>query len=741
VSFVLQRVTGRGLVLNQIGTASLRIGRGTSAELRSENPAVALEHAVIDHDSAGYSVTDKGSITGTYVNGKPVESARLTKGDVIEVGDLRIEVQLADPARPLFLRVQSSTMVAPLIAGEADTDEASVVAAAPAGGALKAPKVDYVSEFRLRRVWLTKASLMALAAIVALTVVSEVVKPENQKYFMPGGVSSAHARARDADRKPIAEQCSTCHAPWRGVTDRQCNECHAKPPHSTLQRADVTCVSCHPEHRGAEQLALTRDTKCVACHSDLAAHVVPGAKISPAVAHIPEFGRKHPEFEIVADRNALRFNHKLHLQAGGIFNSQGRREVLVCTTCHKLVADARGRIDPKPVKFAADCQRCHRLTFDARFPDLEVPHGGDPGLVYGAVVAAHSGQRDLAMKSPDEIRRILTTRSAVRPDESAIVDAEHVIKTKCTLCHDILRNGSRLVVTPPVIPARWIMHVDFAHTSHRALDCEKCHDAARRSSITTEVLIPKQPACFECHGSSAGRAASTCVTCHDYHERSRLATAKASAMVRPRGGAPWALGGEGGMLGPILLSAIVVLLLVVLIPVGIATYQRLKPREDDRPARRTAAPLPPPITAAASVPPIATPPPPEPESPNATQIVNLGEVKQEASSGGSTEMVQWYGMLLCSSGPLEGKHFVIEEKGLYIGRDGALSQIVIADSRVSKRHVRIVPRDGRVHAIDQASTNGTFLAAKPGERITDIELKRGDVLILGDGAASFTYQI
>ena len=49
----------------------------------------SLEHAIIESDSAGYSVTDKGSITGTYVNGKPVESQRLAKGDVIEVGDLR----------------------------------------------------------------------------------------------------------------------------------------------------------------------------------------------------------------------------------------------------------------------------------------------------------------------------------------------------------------------------------------------------------------------------------------------------------------------------------------------------------------------------------------------------------------------------------------------------------------------------------------------------------------------------
>jgi pSer/pThr/pTyr-binding forkhead associated (FHA) protein len=66
---------------------------------------------------------------------------------------------------------------------------------------------------------------------------------------------------------------------------------------------------------------------------------------------------------------------------------------------------------------------------------------------------------------------------------------------------------------------------------------------------------------------------------------------------------------------------------------------------------------------------------------------------------------------------------------------------VIPDSRVSKRHLRVVPRDGRAHAIDEGSTNGSFLASNPGTRITDIELKRGDTITLGDGAASFVYQI
>src|SRR5258706_568008 len=105
MSFVVQRVTPRGLVVNQINVASLRIGRGTSAELRSENPAVSLEHAVIDEDAAGFTVTDKGSITGTYVNGKPVETARPAQGHVISIGQPKIEAQIADSGQALIVRI------------------------------------------------------------------------------------------------------------------------------------------------------------------------------------------------------------------------------------------------------------------------------------------------------------------------------------------------------------------------------------------------------------------------------------------------------------------------------------------------------------------------------------------------------------------------------------------------------------------------------------------------------------
>ena len=136
--------------------------------------------------------------------------------------------------------------------------------------------------------------------------------------------------------------------------------------------------------------------------------------------------------------------------------------------------------------------------------------------------------------------------------------------------------------------------------------------------------------------------------------------------------------------------------------------------------------------------PAITAPPPAPPQPAAGDLTQT-EFLAPAREG--TEMVQWYGMLVCTSGPIEGKRFIIEEPGFYIGRDPAFAQVVVADARISKRHVRIVVKDGKVHAVDQDSTNGTFLGKAGGERVTDVQLRKGDTLILADNAATFTYQI
>lgn len=754
MSFLIQRAAGRNLTLTQIPGSVLRIGRGTNQELRSENPAVALEHAVIESDAAGYVITDKGSITGTYVNRKPVETARLSKGDTIEIGDLRIDVQIADPSKPLFLRITASRAAA---AGAFDDDEEEAHSVAtPGARVVRAKKIDYVAAYRLHRPWLTKLSVTAILLIVALAVIGEVIRPEKQSVFMPGGLSSAHMRLGAERARAVAQNCDACHTPWKSVASSKCASCHGQPPHAVHAASEPDCFACHAEHRGEAKLADLASPTCVQCHRSLEPHMrAPRAELASLrfaggrysfeqIARIDAFGASHPEFAYPADANSLRFNHKLHLAPKGIFNASGRREVLQCTGCHELQT-VRGKTEPAPVDFEKHCQSCHRLTFDSRFPTAEIPHGGDPATALGYVISVYSGNRELAGKSPSEVRRILAERRRVIVDDRAVVAAQQTFRFKCSSCHEVRQSATGVTVVPPVMRATWLPNAKFTHGRHRNVECERCHENVRASVLTSDVLMPRRENCTGCHAAGANvTAASSCVTCHEYHLRPGTRQVEVASLAQAGMGG---LGSGGRMLQGILLAVIVILLLVVLVPVGIALFQRLRPEKAA--AAPASRPAPPPIPQRpvaekttdrierqpAAAPPDLTPRAAEPE---ATRIMPIEKPRPAADAPQATEMVQWNGLLNCTSGPLEGQRFVIDDAGFYIGRDPALSKVVVADSRVSKRHVRIVPRDGKVWAIDEGSTNGTFLK---GERITEVQLKRGDTLVLGDGAATFVYQI
>ncbi len=99
-----------------------------------------------------------------------------------------------------------------------------------------------------------------------------------------------------------------------------------------------------------------------------------------------------------------------------------------------------------------------------------------------------------------------------------------------------------------------------------------------------------------------------------------------------------------------------------------------------------------------------------------------------------------YGSIHFVSGPLSGQQFEVKADGDYIGRDGGSSQIVIGDPRISKRHVWIGVKNGRVVVADQNSRNGTFVNDPRSARVSEISLNPGDTVILGESdVARFEY--
>jgi hypothetical protein len=113
VPFIVQKLAGKQSLIDIVVGKVLRIGRGTNSDLRFDDVAVALEHAVIERAGAGYRLLDRGSVTGTYLNGKPVREAKLAHDDLINIGGYQIRVQITDPEGPPFLSVRASAAVDP----------------------------------------------------------------------------------------------------------------------------------------------------------------------------------------------------------------------------------------------------------------------------------------------------------------------------------------------------------------------------------------------------------------------------------------------------------------------------------------------------------------------------------------------------------------------------------------------------------------------------------------------------
>jgi pSer/pThr/pTyr-binding forkhead associated (FHA) protein len=129
-------------------------------------------------------------------------------------------------------------------------------------------------------------------------------------------------------------------------------------------------------------------------------------------------------------------------------------------------------------------------------------------------------------------------------------------------------------------------------------------------------------------------------------------------------------------------------------------------------------------------------------NPPASTIANQTASKSVNQTGDRTVVESArLGTITCTSGALKGQKFEIPLEGLYVGRDRQLAQIVIDDSRVSKQHLWITPRNGRIAVVDKGSTNGVYLNQLGSERITDVILQPGDTIILCEGdVARFQYQ-
>jgi pSer/pThr/pTyr-binding forkhead associated (FHA) protein len=68
----------------------LTVGRDPESDIFLNDMTVSRTHAVIERKDNVVTVKDAGSLNGTYVNGKVVESATLENGDAVQIGTFQM---------------------------------------------------------------------------------------------------------------------------------------------------------------------------------------------------------------------------------------------------------------------------------------------------------------------------------------------------------------------------------------------------------------------------------------------------------------------------------------------------------------------------------------------------------------------------------------------------------------------------------------------------------------------------
>ena len=195
----------------------------------------------------------------------------------------------------------------------------------------------------------------------------------------------------------------------------------------------------------------------------------------------------------------------------------------------------------------------------------------------------------------------------------------------------------------------------------------------------------------------------------------------------------------GGIVVVLLLIGLV--LIIIIIAVILMRRRKKKAAPTPAPAAKP-HPTPAPAPAAFSPPtpspsPAAIhashpPPAPAPHVMAGDQGMTVDLSRTVAIGGDGDPFGHNYGSIKFVSGPLSGQQFQIKPDGDFIGRDGGSAQIVIGDPRISKRHLWIGVRAGRVVIEDQNSRNGTFVNDPRSARVTETSLKTGDTVILGE---------
>lgn len=349
----------------------------------------------------------------------------------------------------------------------------------------------------------------------------------------------------------LDQACHTCHEPYK-LHQPQILQLGLRPVRTEITGAEVdSCSQCHREHQGPDKMPTPPSNNCVDCHSNqkllqqtIVTFQTNGKPPSPsgdvldfrndgvrrfvpprASPHQPaaflSFQQGHPLFGYeqkgMRDPAKLSFNHLRHFQ-NTVKKANGAN--LDCTDCHKPGADG---VYMQPISYEQHCSACHSLHFSADVPELKIPHH-DPEKVRQEMQSA--GLTVLFMEyavkyegitDPEKQKVFITSQfeklraRGIDTTEKLLIrvfrtgDPPNVTQDQafpaCAKCHEVNFPGGNATprITPTNTADRWLTRGPFNHTPHLHMACVDCHDKALKSTRTSDILMPSQTKCAECH--------------------------------------------------------------------------------------------------------------------------------------------------------------------------------------------------------------------------------------------------
>lgn len=89
-ALVIRSGGGRGGETFPLGKDRLTVGRRPDSDIFLDDVTVSRDHAILVRRSHDYHLDDCGSLNGTYVNRKRIDSHRLSHGDELQVGKYKL---------------------------------------------------------------------------------------------------------------------------------------------------------------------------------------------------------------------------------------------------------------------------------------------------------------------------------------------------------------------------------------------------------------------------------------------------------------------------------------------------------------------------------------------------------------------------------------------------------------------------------------------------------------------------